>query len=85
MASQTLKAGLGLALAVLVSVACQTGSGGDTRGDFGSEATPSDPGLGDRGGSTGGSTPATRAGLQTIYFDFDDHTLRPEAREILGA
>ena len=85
--TRLLRTGLGLSLAVLVSVACQstTGGTGDSRGDFGTEATPTDPGLGDRGGMGAGTTTgrALDGGLRTIYFDFDDHSLRPEARDTL--
>ena len=86
LSTRLLRTGLGLSLAVLVSVACQSTTGtGDSRGDFGTEATPTDPGLGDRGGMQGGtsSSRAVDGGLRTIYFDFDDHSLRPEARDTL--
>ena len=74
---------MALALAAGLAAACQSSGGSsqpDSRGDFGREAS-TDPGMPDRGSSSGGA--ANIDGLQKIYFGFDKYNLTPQAKESL--
>ena len=73
-----------LSLLVLALVlGCGTLGGGDstTRGGLQEEAR-ADPGL-PEGSRLGRSTAPGALGLRTIYFDYDDATLRADAKETL--
>lgn len=71
-----------IAFAILGLAACtSTGTKGPGRGDLNSEANSSDPGLGsDRRGT---SSTETVPSLVTVYFDYDDSALRPDAKDNL--
>ena len=71
-----------LAAATSLAAGCAGTSGGttsspDARGDFGSEGR--DPGMGDRGGTSGGAANIDGS-FRTVYFDFDDYGLSGEAK-----
>jgi peptidoglycan-associated lipoprotein len=70
---------LGVLIVAAALAACSTDDAANTQ-------NPGDPSA----GSTGGRQPVDTRGsegdnfaLQTVYFDYDDSTLRPDAREAL--
>ncbi len=74
-----------VALAALLAAACAGTKGGsttepDSRGDFGSEAR--DPGMGDRGKTTGGAANIDGS-FRNIYFGFDRYNLSSQAKTTL--
>jgi peptidoglycan-associated lipoprotein len=70
---------LALVLAA-VATGCRTGSRASAAGGEGSGMGPEDEMPGATGTRTTGMG---EGGLQAIYFDYDDSSLRPDAREVL--
>ena len=77
---------LGVSL-LAVALACASGGGSDSssgsqRGGMKTDGR-SDPGLGDRGSRSGGVEVSSKE-FRSIYFEFDQSALRPQAKQDLN-